>query len=218
MGDGVRRALATRDSLLHLALPRGVADYGDTPRGIGSMYAAGLGFDAIAYLDADNWYLPRHIESLVTLAQQSGAAVLSSRRALHHLEDGRLLAECLMSDGEQFCDTSCMFFTRRAFALLPLWALMDRRLHPIDDRVIWARVMASGLARAHTGRTTVGYLATHATIYRDLKLAVPAAAKESSAIRQALAVWASVHKTPAPKLRPHYRRLASNPEAVPPAP
>lgn len=217
VGDGVRRDVEQRDDLLHLSLPRGVADFGDTPRGVASIYAAGLGFDAVAYLDVDNWFHPGHVESLVTLAQSSGAAVVTSRRGFHHVDDGRVLAECLMSDGERFCDTNCLFLTRAAFSILPVWALMDRRMHAIDDRVIWYHVLRSGLPRAHTGRPTVAYLATHAPIYQDLGLPVPDSAKAPTEVRKALAAWAAAG-LPSLKLRASYRRMRVNPEAGGPPP
>ena len=46
----------------HIRLPRAHADYGCTPRGIGSISAIGQGFDAICYLDADNWVTDDHVE------------------------------------------------------------------------------------------------------------------------------------------------------------
>src|SRR5271165_1713961 len=67
-------------------LPTGVRDFGDTPRAIGSLYAAGLGYDAIAYLDADNWYYPDHISTLVGLHFQTNAAVVTSYRVLVRLD------------------------------------------------------------------------------------------------------------------------------------
>lgn len=40
----------------HIILPLGHNDIGSTPRLLGSYHAIGLGYDAIAFLDADNWY------------------------------------------------------------------------------------------------------------------------------------------------------------------
>ena len=49
VGDQARITPPLDGLVVHL--PVGCKDYGDTPRAVGSMYAAGLGFDAIAYLD-----------------------------------------------------------------------------------------------------------------------------------------------------------------------
>lgn len=104
-------------------LPTCVADFGDTPRAVGSFYAVGLGYDAIAYLDADNWFDPEHIASLVTLYLQTNAAVVTSRRAFVRI-DGSYMAECTASDGDSFSDTNCLFITRAGSECCrdgPLW-------------------------------------------------------------------------------------------------
>ena len=74
----------------HIRLPQHHADYGDTPRAVGSMSAIGQGFEAIAYLDADNWFAPEHIESLVRLHEETGADVCLSSRDLHRIDGSRL--------------------------------------------------------------------------------------------------------------------------------
>lgn len=211
VGDGVDRRLPTGERLLHVALPRGVADFGDTPRAVGGLYAAGLGFDAVAYLDADNWYHRSHVETLVSAVARTGAAVATSRREFRHLEDGRYLVECAASDGEQFCDTSCLFLTRRAFGLLSVWALMDPAFHVLDDRVMWHHVLRSGLPRVHTGLGTVAYLTTHAGIYKDLGLPAPAGAKRITGVTAALTKWKASGR-PDLKVRWGYRPRPSNPD------
>lgn len=211
VGDGVQRQVANSDRLLHLSLPRGVADFGDTPRAVGGLYAAGLGFDAITYLDADNWYHRTHIETMMRAAAQSRAAIVTCRREFRHMTDGRFLVECATSDGEQFCDTSCLLLTRAAFDLLPVWALMDPAFHVLDDRVMWHHVRASGLPRAHTGLGTVAYLASHAGVYRDLGIEAPAGTKRVTGVNPALALWRE-RGLPDLTVRWGYRRAPSNPD------
>ena len=188
VADGRPQSCVDRLGAQHIVLPLRHADYGDTPRAVGSMSAVGQGFDAIAYLDADNWYDPDHIASLVELHHSSGAAVVTSRRNYHRL-DGSYMAECLSSDGENFCDTSCLMLTRAAFKIAPMWALMDPVGHPLDDRVMWYHIREAGLSRAHTGRATVGYRATTAGHYRDMKEPVPEGARHSEDIRAAMEQW-----------------------------
>jgi hypothetical protein len=45
---------------MHVVLPQANADVGNTPRAIGGILADAYGFDAVAYLDADNWYDSAH--------------------------------------------------------------------------------------------------------------------------------------------------------------
>ncbi len=199
---------------LVVPLPQGVADWGDTPRAVGCMYAAGLGFDAIAFLDADNSFDPDHIARLVALQQQTGAVVLSARRRFISL-DGQPMAECLSSDGEQFCDTNCLMVMRPAFGDMAQWAVMDRAFHAIDDRVIWHALKAAGHARAHLPQVSVSYRASAAGIYRDLGWPLPEGVRsdDDGRVREAVAAWAASGR-PSVKVDWSYRRLAPAPGAA----
>ena len=86
VADGRPQAIVDRMTVQHIILPVNNRDYGDTPRGIGSVLAISQGFDAIAYLDDDNWYYPEHIETMVHLHRQSNAAVITASRNLHRLD------------------------------------------------------------------------------------------------------------------------------------
>src|SRR4051794_26673695 len=57
---------------IHIKLPQAHGDNGNTPRAMGGVLADRQGFDAVAYLDADNWYEPNHIESMVAAHAASG--------------------------------------------------------------------------------------------------------------------------------------------------
>src|SRR5690349_5897356 len=47
----------------HVKLPLSHADDGDTPRLIGTGMAHAQGFDAVCWLDADNWFEAEHVSS-----------------------------------------------------------------------------------------------------------------------------------------------------------
>ncbi|MEM9692341.1 MAG: glycosyltransferase, partial [Myxococcota bacterium] len=110
--------LVDRFRVEHLVLPDAHGDNGNTPRAIGSLSAVNRGFDAIAYLDADNWYRPEHIERMVALQRRTGASVCTSGRTIHRL-DGSFMLVDRESDGLRHVDTSCLFLTRDAFRLVP---------------------------------------------------------------------------------------------------
>ncbi len=169
----------------HIKLPVNTADYGDTPRGVGSVVAISQGFDAIAYLDADNWYAPEHISTLVQLQKKTGAAVVTSARNLHRL-DGTLLGKCFEVDGTCFVDTSCLFFTRSAFDIIPVWWSMPPRFHAIDDRVMWANIMRRNFSRAHSEKATVAYRTSFANHYRNFGEEPPKEAKSGNEIQELL--------------------------------
>lgn len=155
----------------HIALPRSHNDIGSTARLIGCYYAIGLGYDAVAFLDADNWYREDHIESLVRLLED-GAAFASSSRYLCRL-DGTAMASCPLIDPDRFIDTSCMLFSREAYKLLHIWVLMPDYGHLIGDRVMLNYIKASGIKRAHSGEATVFYRCGKEGLYRQLGEEVP---------------------------------------------
>lgn len=160
----------------HIKLPVNISDYGDTPRGVGSVMAMSQEFDAIAYLDADNWFYAEHIKTLVDLHKKTKAAVITSARNLHRL-DGSLLGKCFEVDGENFVDTSCLLLTREAFIIIPVWWSMLPQYHCIDDRVIWAHIKARKLSRKHIDKSTVAYRTAFANHYRHFGEIPPVEAK-----------------------------------------
>src|SRR5439155_1872447 len=105
------------------------------------------GFDAVAFLDADNWIAPHHVEALLRLHVRTGAWVCSSARNLVR-PDGSLLMRCPEVDGETFVDTNCLLFTRDAFDLAAMWGLMPREMAPICDRFIWRAALQRRYPRA----------------------------------------------------------------------
>lgn len=170
----------------HIILRHGHGDYGDSPRAVGSMSAIGQGFDAIAYLDADNWYKPTHIESLVALHRESEAALLTSGRAFHRL-DGSFLGVCPYSNGEDHVDVGSYLMTRPCFRLAVEWAFIPPDLHAIDDRLILHRAKEWKIPRAHSWQASMCYRATSAVDYKLMGEAPPPdAAKSRSGVAEAV--------------------------------
>lgn len=166
-----RRRLAFWD-IHHVALPVSHDDIGSTPRLIGAYHAIGLGVDAVAFLDADNWYEPNHIAGLMAAREREGAAFVSSSRLLCRL-DGSPMGPCPLTDPDQFIDTNCMLFGREAFPLLQQWVLMPNYGHLIGDRIMLYHVRQSGLPRCHVPQTTVNYRCGKEGLYRQLGEPVP---------------------------------------------
>lgn len=140
----------------HIVLPGPHNDYGSTPRLLGAFHAVGLGFDGVAFLDADNWYRLDHLEILLELHRHTGAAFLSSSRVLCRL-DGSVMGPCQTSDGKHFIDTSCMLIMRPAFGVLANWCLMPDYAHVISDRAFLYLARAAGATFAHSPEPTLYY-------------------------------------------------------------
>jgi glycosyltransferase involved in cell wall biosynthesis len=190
VADGCSKDWASRAVSHHIVLPgKGHGDNGNLARAIGTAIAMAEGFDAIALLDADNWYKPDHIASLLTLHQQTGAAICTTARSLHRI-DGSLLAACdRESDGIGFADTSCMFYLRQAFAVLPLWGQIPRQFGPICDRIMWAAIQSRKITTAHSGLPTVAFRTSYCNHYRSAGENPPPDCKTQEMVVQCVQSW-----------------------------
>ena len=189
VADGTPMERAQELDAQHITLSTTHHDYGDTPRSIASLSAASQGFDAIAYLDADNWFLENHIETLVNAHMKTGAAICASRRALYSLKE-ELIGYCENSDGHTFSDTNCMFVTKEAFDVLPTWAMMDQWAHAIGDRVFWHQLLSKGYTAARTELYTSAYRTSFQGLYEALGQPIPEELREqSSNVEIALKRW-----------------------------
>lgn len=156
----------------HLKLPHAHGDNGNTPRTIGGLSALNQGYDAFAYLDADNWYHPDHIQSLVALVQRTGASVVFSDRFIVS-PDGRMLVNAPEDSQDDFADTSCILHTRQAARLIPVWAMMDQAISPLCDRLLVAVARMFGLRHARSGQKTLYFESNYSAHYIASGLPVP---------------------------------------------
>ncbi len=157
----------TEGTVEHITLPRAHRDNGNTPRAIGSLSAVNRDFDAITYLDADNWYRPNHIEALIELHRQSGAPICTTGRTIHRL-DGSLMFVDRENDGEKHVDTSCILLTRKVFRLVSIWGLMPKQFGPHCDRVFWQAILTRQVPRAHLAEPTVAFRSNYRVHYDAL--------------------------------------------------
>ncbi len=179
-------------SARHVSLGAPHRDGGNTPRGVGSMLAMSEEFDAIAYLDADNWYEPSHIEAMVKLQRETGAEICTAARSLHRTDGSLMYVDLLESDGKHHVDTSCLFLTRSAFGLLPLWSMMPRELGPRCDQVFWLAIQAQKFRCAHAKEATVAYRTRYDIHYKNMREPPPPDVKRTADFLQVGAWWASL--------------------------
>lgn len=168
VADGYPQDVPNSSHVEHILLPRAHGDNGNTARCIGSLSAMNQGFDAIAYLDADNWYYPQHIESMVSLHAKSSADVCTAQRSMHRVDGSLMYHDQDESNGTSHVDTSCLFLTRPAFSILPTWAMMPFQFGPICDRIIWATIKRHGFSTAHHSTTTVAFRTQYQVHYQRL--------------------------------------------------
>jgi hypothetical protein len=161
----------------HIVLGRAHADYGNTPRGIGAMLALREGFEAIAYLDADNLYAADHLQGLHDALRQHGADVVTCARHFLRPDGSRLRPAPPDEDFRQHTDTNCYLLTGRALPLATLWLQMPGEVALIGDRVFRAVLMARGLRIAHLPRASVGYTTLWRAHYDAIGEPAPPGAK-----------------------------------------
>ncbi|MEP7275885.1 MAG: glycosyltransferase [Betaproteobacteria bacterium] len=187
IADGFARDELDAWAVRHIRLPTPHGDFGDTPRRIAGEAALDAGFDAVAYLDADNWLRPRHVESLLACGRARGAVVCHSARTLHR-PDGSMMPLMQQGDNIEHVDTSCLLITAEAFDLLPIWGTWPRELSRIDDRMFWHAAKARGHARAFSGALTTCYEMSHLGPYWTLGETAPPGTRPNIDLDE-LAAW-----------------------------
>ncbi len=180
-------------NVVHIPLANSHGDNGNHARWVGALAALADGCNAIAFLDADNWFAPEHIAGMIELHAATGAAICTSGRAIHHL-DGSFLITCKENDGETFVDTSCFFFTAAAFSLLSLWGTMPKTFSPINDRVLWAAARVRGISTAHDGRATVMFRSKYSFHYKWAGVAVPEGTGKPADAEPAFQAWKTLNE------------------------
>jgi glycosyltransferase involved in cell wall biosynthesis len=176
IADGFPSSKAKKWHAKHLELPYSHGHGGNVPRVLGSITAFKQGYDAISFLDADNWYKPDHLERLVDLQVRTGAAVCTASRSMHRI-DGSYMFDDDKNDGCSHVDTSCLFLTAPALPIVTRWALMPGQLGGICDTIYWSSIKSSKLLHAHEPSCTVCFRTTYEADYRRLHEPLPAEAK-----------------------------------------
>lgn len=149
----------------HVLLQRNYRDYGNTPRFIGCFNAITQGADAIAFLDADNWFYPEHLMTLAEVAVAADLEAVASARMLHRL-DGSAMMKCPTVDGQNFIDTSCMFIMKSAFRHLIAWVLLGQDVSGgAPDQFVWKMMRDAGTRMGFVDRPTVAYRTRHRVHY-----------------------------------------------------
>lgn len=176
VADGFPRTELDSWPVRHIKLPAPSRNFGDTPRRIAGEAAIEARFDAVAYLDADNWLRPRHVESLFACHLARGTPICHSARTLHRV-DGTLMPLSQRGDNSVHVDTSCLLVTAGAFDLLTLWGTWPWELSRIDDRMFWHAALARGHAHSFTGALTTCYEAAHPIFYQAIAETPPSDAR-----------------------------------------
>jgi glycosyltransferase involved in cell wall biosynthesis len=163
----------------HVRLPSAHGDGGNTPRSVGSLLADAEGYDFIAYLDADNWFHPSHLDSLLGTFEATGASVCCAKRTFHRGDGSQLKIAEPAEEAGTHVDTSCLFLHRAAFGACSAWHRMPRPLKGMCDRIFYSALQHARHSIAHTGQRTVAYRSQYAVHYTTAGEAPPANCKDT---------------------------------------
>ncbi|WP_112070120.1 glycosyltransferase [Herbaspirillum rubrisubalbicans] len=145
----------------HIKLPRSHGNNGNTPRAIGALLAEGKGVDFIAFLDADNWYHPQHLSTLLAVNESTGAEVCCSWRTFHRPDGSSLGISEPAEEQLQHVDTSCYLLARSAFSINLVWSQMPNEVSAICDRIFLQAIVNKKLNMAFTRQRTVAFRTTY---------------------------------------------------------
>jgi hypothetical protein len=192
VADGFPQAEMGSWEIQHLILSKAHSDLGNTPRAIGSLSAMNQGFDAVCFLDADNFYQPNHVEAMVKLHQEKQVAICVASRTINRLDGSVMLPNGRKGDGTEHVDTSCLFFTRGAFRLLPIWAMMPVELGVCGDQVMWIVIQKLNISRAVNPEPTVAFRTQYDFDYVAAGEKPPAGAKTAENYARGMKWWSDL--------------------------
>ena len=176
VSDGHPQDWLNNSSIRHVRLDVGHNDFGNTPRGVGALIAVSEGYDAIGFLDADNWYESDHVAQCCVAANSSSGTqadvVVASRRIL--LPDG---TPTNAPEEGNHVDTNCYWLLPGAFHLVHYWLTMVPQVSPLCDRVFYRVIKANALTTCYTKSITVNYVGDYEVFYRGLGKTPPKGAK-----------------------------------------
>lgn len=167
VADGFPQDWIDQEPVRHQKLDRPHADYGNFARGVGALGALAEGYDAICFLDADNWYDDDHIATCLAAAEAMPQASYVAARRRFVRPDASVMAgfEPAEYPEHEHVDTNCLFLPRAVYPYLHRWCTMPRELSASGDHLFFLGLLMAGLTAAPTARPTVNYLCMFEHVY-----------------------------------------------------
>jgi hypothetical protein len=179
VADGYPQEWVASVPVRHIRLDRSHGDFGNTPRGIGSMLAIAEQYDGFGLLDADNWLEPDHVEACIrtfnsTSAHEKIDYVIAKR---HLRRPDETIIPAQDEPNEEHVDTNCFFFFPPSYYLVPYFGTMPKELSPVCDRIFYQALRARGLKAAVCEIVTVNYHCLWECFYQSIGETPPEGAK-----------------------------------------
>jgi hypothetical protein len=165
--------IKTFRNIEHMILPERHADAGATPRAVGAISAFSRGYDAVAFLDADNTFCTNHLSMMASAMVSGQASIVTATRNICTEAGEILYVDTVESDGKDFCDTNCMFLGKPAMHLLTYW-ITEPAERLWSDRRFWSVIIQSNMSKRHVSVATVNYHSRWAWHYQHAGKTPPA--------------------------------------------
>lgn len=157
VGDGERADWLDTYDIVHMVLPSNIGSTGATPRGVGALTAFHDGFDAVTFLDADNYFDPSHIAQCIALQQENKVDLVFARRQIF-FPDGEVLKDPDPQDGPgMHVDANCYFISKSAAFLVGMIGMYPREFGAGEDRPTPSLIQKFGLTSEYLDQPTVWY-------------------------------------------------------------
>ncbi len=118
-------------NLFFFRVKRNHDDYGDYIRKLGTKIALRKGFNAITFLDADNYLDKNHLKQISTVHKSKKRNIIISKRRFIDTTGKEINAS-----SNNFYDTNTMTFFNEHIKIGLLWAKYPKELSLIGDRII----------------------------------------------------------------------------------
>ena len=152
-------------------------DSGNTPRLVAFALANKQGFDAVVFLDGDNWMDPEHLANMVALQQSRKSDIVTCPRRLLRSDNLEVLAaeDTIDSDGKRFNDMNCYFITRPAFFVLHAFLLEPQEFGVLSDHYLWDAIVKeyNSFYIPRCVQPTINYVTTYTWHYILYKQPAP---------------------------------------------
>ena len=191
IADGFPQPWIDDEPVRHIKLDRPHGDYGNTPRGIGALLAIAEDYDAIGFIDADNWLEPEHAARCLEFGYDSGGPLVDfivCQRKFRRPDETVL--EVADEPIATHVDTNCFFFLPGSFHALQRFAMIPNKMSAIGDRIFYSMLMAQKLRSRVLPMKTVNYHCLWKPLYETAGETPPEGAKpaiDMGPIRQWLA-------------------------------
>jgi glycosyltransferase involved in cell wall biosynthesis len=172
VADGYPQNFTDFQNVEQIHLPKSHSDAGATPRAIGALSAFSRGYDAVAFLDADNWYYQDHIETMVSTMLGTAANAIIATRAIYALDGSELYVDRVESNGENMVDTNCMFLSNSMSHYMGFW-ITTPQYKMVSDRVFWQTCISNGIKAVRCDKPTVAYASKWAWHYQFAGVHIP---------------------------------------------